>query len=356
MPPPRPLRLAPEWDGRYTRMLGVSAAAHVGVIAAVLVLAPYAALRPPPLVAYTVEITDPSALGGRVPPGAAGRDLSGGSAPAPAPIPKGVPEAKPPATEPPAKPEPVAAPEPPAKPEPPPEPKPVAKPEPPPTIPEAPQPLQEPKAEVKPPEPKPEPKPAAKPAEPAQPPASKAEPKPADAARSSAAATKTGAAKSTASTARPGSPAGQENAPQRDAYAAAAERWRSRGSGGGLGGAESGSGPIGTRGEGKAGGGQLAGLEYIAYQQQVINTIKGNWTNVIARPGLVAKIRFAIAPDGTVSDVRIEESSGNAAYDGSAVRAVRNATLPPPPARYVKDFSEFLMEFHSEEKGGQGTG
>jgi len=30
--------------------------------------------------------------------------------------------------------------------------------------------------------------------------------------------------------------------------------------------------------------------------------------------------------------------------------------LPPPPARYVSEFHEFVVEFHSEESGGRGAG
>src|SRR5262249_26506982 len=153
-----------------------------------------------------------------------------------------------------------------------------------------------------------------------------------------------------------GTPAGQET---RDEYAAAAERWRARAGkqGGGLGGTDTGSGPIGSGGQGPGGGGQLVGLEVMGYRQQVINTVKARWTNVISRPGLVAIIAFEIGSEGDVSSVRIERSSGDAAYDASAVRAVQRATpLPAPPARYVKEFHEFQIEFHSEEQGGQGAG
>ena len=143
--------------------------------------------------------------------------------------------------------------------------------------------------------------------------------------------------------------------PRRDAYSAAAERWRSRP--GGLGGTDTGSGPIGAGGEGKGGGGQLVGLDFLAYRQAVITAIKGQWTNVFARPGLVAKVRFEIAPDGAVSDIRLEQSSGNSAYDLSAIRAVQHANpLPPPPAHYASEFRDFLIEFHSEETGGKGAG
>ena len=347
----RPLRLAPEWDDRFTRMVGLSALGHALVLVAVVLLAGRLGGRPLPMVAYTVELTDPSALGGRLPPGAPKADLSGGPAEPPAPPPKAEPAepAKPPA--PPPEPKPTAAAEEPAVPIPeqprPPEPKPEAKPPEPPK-PEAkplefkpaPKPPEPPKAEVKKPEPpalKPAPKPP-KPPEPPKPPPAKAPEPP----------------KATA--ARPGGPAGKEEAAPHDAYGAAAERWRQR-IGGGLGGNDGGSGPIGSGGEGKGGGGQLVGLEFIAYRQQVITTIKARWTNVIARPGLVAGVRFEIAPDGQVSNVRLAQSSGNAAYDASAMRAVQHVgQLPPPPARYASEFHEFVIEFHSEESGGQGAG
>ena len=89
----------------------------------------------------------------------------------------------------------------------------------------------------------------------------------------------------------------------------------------------------------------------------MINTVKERWTNVIGRPGLIVAVRFAIGPDGELSNIRIEESSGNAAYDSSALRAVQHANpLPPPPARYAKEFQEFVIKFYSEEQGGGQTG
>ena len=331
----RPLRLAPEWDDRFTRMLVLSALGHALVLVAVVVLAGRLGPRPLPMVAYTVELSDPNALGGRLPPGAPAADLSGGPTAPPAPPPKAEPAE-------PAKP-----------PEPKPEPKPVATAEPPAvpiTIPEKPKPP-EPKPEAKPAEPPkpPEPKPEAKPAEPKPPePPKKPEPPKAPVAKTPEPAKPTAA--------KPASPPGREEAAPRDAYSAAAERWRQR-SGGGVGGNDTGSGPIGSGGEGKGGGGQLVGLEFMAYRQQVINTIKAQWTNVIGRPGLVAAVRFEIAPDGEVSGIRLAQSSGNPAYDASAMRAVQHAgQLPPPPARYANDFSEFVIEFHSEESGGQGAG
>src|SRR5256885_14466248 len=124
MPPPRPLRLTPEWDDRFTRMVAVSTLGHAIAVALVIVLAGRVASRPLPVVAYTVELTDPGALGGRVPPGAPGADLAGGPVAPPAPEPKGEPASAPPPPEPKAEakaeptPEPKGEPKPPAPEEP----------------------------------------------------------------------------------------------------------------------------------------------------------------------------------------------------------------------------------------------
>lgn len=344
----RRLRLAPEWDGRFTRSVMLSGVAHVSIVVLILVLAVRGGPRPLPMIAYTVEITDPSALGGRLPPGKIStqptRDAAE-AAPAPgepaAPEQPSVPEPPPPAPEP----EPVAKVEPP-KPEPP-KPdavkiEPAKKPEPP-----KPPPKPAAKPEPKPPPPKPvaeKPKPAPEKPAPEKPVAEKPKPaaeKPPQAAKPAAGQ---------------GGAADADAAPK-DAYAAAAERWRSKGQGQGLGGTDGGSGPIGTGGTGPGGGGQLVGIEFLAYRQTVINTVKGHWTNVVGAPGLVAAVRFAIAADGTLGGIRLDRSSGNAAYDASVLRAVqRTQQLPPPPSKYAREFADFVIEFHSEESGGKGSG
>jgi TonB family protein len=353
-------RLAREWDARLARMLPVSAAVHLLAAAAVVALAGAGKPRPLPLTAYTVEITDPSALGGRLPPGAPGRDLAGGPSPppAPAPGPKAVAEQPKPAPAPeaaPKPPEPKPTPEAavkaeesvrpvePAKPPAPP-PEPAKAPEAPPQAAPKPEPAKPPAARPEAAMAKPEPKPV---------PTSPAEPKPAEPRPAQPKATAKAEAVKPAGAAA-GSPSGRTEVAEHDAYAALAERWRQRAGGGGLGGRDAGSGPIGAGGEGRGGGGQLVGVEFLAYRQQVINTVKAQWTNVILRPGLVAAVRFGIAPDGTVSDVRLEQGSGNPAYDASVLRAVQVVReLPPPPARYVNEFREFVIEFHSEERQGE---
>ena len=113
---------------------------------------------------------------------------------------------------------------------------------------------------------------------------------------------------------------------------------------------------MGPPGYGGGGGGQVVGFEFLAYQQRVVSTVKGVWTNAVPRAGLSAKVRFQIAPNGEVSGIRLELASGDGVFDGSVMRAVQRANpLPAPPSRYANEFREFVIEFHSEE-GGQTAG
>jgi TonB family protein len=381
----RPRRFAAEWDARVARMCGVSALGHVAVAAGVVLLTAHVAERPLPLEAYTVEITDPRALGGRLPGGPPAPELSGGAASRQqaAPPPPTVPPApvepprppEPPAPAPAPEPPPPAAAEPKAEEKPPPTPPATvpqaAAPEPAPPVPEA-QAKKEPEPPVE--KPPPSPEPPSKKAEPAPPPpaeeppplaAKKIEPPPKPPPPPAPAKPEPSAAKPTPGAEGPAAPpptaappASEGTSPPRDAYAALAERWRSRTTqkGGGLGGGHTASGPIGAGGEGPGGGGRLVGAEFLAYRQRVIEAIKSRWTKTTLSPGLVAAVRFRIHPDGRVSGIRLERSSGNPAYDGSAIRAVQQADpLLPPPARYAGDFSDFLIEFRSEERtGGEG--
>src|SRR5262245_11108235 len=61
-----PLGLAPEWDRDFTVMVGVPALLHAALAALVVFLITLAPPPPLPLQAYTVELADPSALGGRL--------------------------------------------------------------------------------------------------------------------------------------------------------------------------------------------------------------------------------------------------------------------------------------------------
>ena len=58
--------LASEWGPDFTRGVGVSAILHLAIAALIVWAATRAPAPPPPMTAYTVELTDPAALGGRL--------------------------------------------------------------------------------------------------------------------------------------------------------------------------------------------------------------------------------------------------------------------------------------------------
>src|SRR5262245_26065147 len=61
-----PLGIAPEWDRDFTLGVGVSALLHAAVAALVVFLITLAPAPLPQMQSYTVELTDPTALGGRL--------------------------------------------------------------------------------------------------------------------------------------------------------------------------------------------------------------------------------------------------------------------------------------------------
>ena len=107
------MRAVVERDPQVTRMVGISAAVHAILLVLALVVLPALHPMPLPIVAYTVELTDPSALGGRLPPGPADKPLGarpGSEASADATTRLGVPDAPPaPATPPPVTEHPTSA-------------------------------------------------------------------------------------------------------------------------------------------------------------------------------------------------------------------------------------------------------
>jgi TonB family protein len=356
--------IASGWDPRFTRMIGVSACAHVLLLVGVLVVLPLVKPSTPPITGYTVELTDPSALGGKPPPGRPVEPLGPrpGAEAADAQARLGQPAAKP---EPETLPPPVEAkpPEPPKAVEPPKPPEPVKPPEPAkeakavepavklPSLEKPP-----PKPEVKKPEPKPEPPKVQTPAKPDAAKAAQAPPKPPPPQP----AAKPADAK--ASEAPPaGKPTGKPQgtaAEAPDSYTAAAQKWRARGAtggGGGLGGTEPSNGPAGLGGYG--GGGQVVGAEFVAYVQRISEQIRAAWVSPVIRSGLVAKVRCAILPNGEIASVELAETSGDSAFDASVVRAVRRAApLPPPPARYLSEFREGVVVNFSSDDLTRGAG
>ncbi len=207
------------------------------------------------------------------------------------------------------------------------------------------------------PKPAPEPKPAAK-----REPAAEKKPEPAPKpgaedkiAAEPPAATVPAASASAAVAGRPGSHAGAE-APtgEADHYAAAIERVRQRvaGEGGGLGGDGDASKPASLGGSGSGGGDQVVGAEFLIYYNILMSRIRQAWLWVGHDDELAVSVRFVITPEGQIQGVRIDQSSGNSAYDASVLKAIHDANpLPPPPPAYLADFGDVLLRVRAGDFG-----
>lgn len=90
--------------------------------------------------------------------------------------------------------------------------------------------------------------------------------------------------------------------------------------------------------------------EYIGLIQQAISR---NWSRPpSARSGMVVTLRINLLPGGELNDVNILESSGNSAFDSSALAAVRNArrfSVPSDPAKFDRYFRTLKLRFAPDD-------
>lgn len=102
------------------------------------------------------------------------------------------------------------------------------------------------------------------------------------------------------------------------------------------------SGPSGVPGLGLGGSGGGSAFdqdfEYAYYWQQMYNRIGQNWQRTPVRGMALTVIQFTIMKDGSVHDVRVEESSRVRTLDRGALRAVMlSDPLPPLPNSFPGD-------------------
>ena len=108
-----------------------------------------------------------------------------------------------------------------------------------------------------------------------------------------------------------------------------------------AGGPGSGEGAAGAGGGGAGGMLDDATFQYGWYLSNMSGLFSRNWTRPI-KPDLSTTLRaivhFRIQKDGKLTDIVLEQSSGDAALDRSALRAVQDSNpLPPLPYQYGKD-------------------
>ena len=91
----------------------------------------------------------------------------------------------------------------------------------------------------------------------------------------------------------------------------------------------------------------------MAYVAQIQREIVQNWSRPpSARNGMEALLRVMLIPTGEVIDVKVEDSSGNDAFDRSAVLAVTKAqrfVVPTDSQRFERDFREFTVLFRPDD-------
>ena len=91
----------------------------------------------------------------------------------------------------------------------------------------------------------------------------------------------------------------------------------------------------------------------MAYVAQIQREIIQNWSRPpSARNGMESILRVFLIPTGEVVDVKVQQSSGNDAFDRSAVLAVRKAerfVVPVDSLRFERDFREFTVLFRPED-------
>jgi protein TonB len=101
------------------------------------------------------------------------------------------------------------------------------------------------------------------------------------------------------------------------------------------------------------GGGVTGNFPFAYYLNGVRAAIQRNWSpprGAASAGALDATVRFAIARDGSVSDVVVEERSGVSSFDEAAATAVRRAApFAALPRAYAHDDLVVHMGFHYDE-------
>lgn len=91
----------------------------------------------------------------------------------------------------------------------------------------------------------------------------------------------------------------------------------------------------------------------MAYVAQIQQEIIQNWSRPpSARNGMQAILRVVLIPTGEVVNVQVDESSGNHAFDQSAILAVRKAErflVPQDMRSFEANFREFTVLFRPED-------
>ncbi len=83
----------------------------------------------------------------------------------------------------------------------------------------------------------------------------------------------------------------------------------------------------------------LSDFPYPWYISQVRMALWSQWSSRMPGGGGSCVVEFSILPDGRITDLRTEESSGDSGFDLTALGAIQDAApFPPLPTGYKKPF------------------
>lgn len=89
------------------------------------------------------------------------------------------------------------------------------------------------------------------------------------------------------------------------------------------------------------------------YRGLIAQRVESRWNRPLAaKAGMSVTLRISILPGGEVANVNPVTSSGNAAFDASAIEAVRRASPLPVPddvGVFSQSFRNFTMKFRPED-------
>jgi colicin import membrane protein len=103
---------------------------------------------------------------------------------------------------------------------------------------------------------------------------------------------------------------------------------------------------------GRGGPGIVKGIDFIAYQNRMLSTIKDNWAWVGQRTNLRVVVQFGIRENGEIFGLKIVTPSGDPSYDESVLRALKKSSpLPAPPESHRKDFADVELTFRPRDLG-----
>lgn len=103
---------------------------------------------------------------------------------------------------------------------------------------------------------------------------------------------------------------------------------------------------------GRGGPGIVKGIDFIAYQNRMLSTIKDNWAWVGQRTNLRVVVHFGIRENGEIVGLKIVTPSGDPSYDESVLRALKKSSpLPAPPESHRKEFADVELTFRPRDLG-----